>query len=318
MPPSPFRIAFTGASGFIGGRFLERALAEGIDGRPAQALALTHGEAGADALRARHPGLEAAALPLLPDEALRDRLRGTDALVHAGWSSVPAEAERDPIGDLRTNVGGSIRLYRAAIEAGVARIVFLSSGGTVYGEPRVLPIAEDHPLAPRSAYGAAKACAEAYLLAMARATATQALVLRPANVYGRGRAHDKPQGVVEHWLMRIASGEDLVCWNDPAVVRDYVHVDDMTAALLAAVHRPMAHAVLNVGTGVGTSLQALAEAMARVTGRAARIVHGHTRHPALSVNVLDPTRMKEALGFAPAIGLEEGLRLTWRALHGRD
>jgi len=312
------RLAITGASGFIGGRFVEAATRDGIVGRPVSVLALTSSEETARRVLAKQPSAKAVPLPGLDHEKLVEAMRGCEALMHAAWSTVPAEAERDPLKDLHVNVESSIRLYQAAIAAGVKRIVFISSGGTVYGEPRWSPITEDHPLLPLSAYGTSKLCAEHYLLSLARAAGIAALVLRPANVYGRDRSHDKPQGVVEHWLERLRTGQELLSWNDTSVVRDYIHVDDVTAALIASLHRPITEPFVNVGTGVGTSLRDLAELMQRATGISVRLTASASPYPALSRNVLSTALLQQCLGVAPRVSLEEGIARTWASMAARS
>lgn len=311
------RLALTGGSGFIGGRFVESALREGIAGRSPSILALTSSEESAGRVLSKHPAARAIPLPGLDHDSLIEAMRGCEALIHAAWSTVPAEAERDPLKDLHVNVESSIKLFQAAIAAGVRRIVFISSGGTVYGEPRWSPITEDHPLLPLSAYGTSKLCAEHYLLSLARAARIEALVLRPANVYGRDRSHDKPQGVVEHWLARLRAGQELISWNDTSVVRDYIHVDDVTAALIASLHRPVVEPFVNVGTGIGTSLSDLAELMQRVTGITVRLTASASHHPALSRNVLSTALMEKCLGIAPRVSLEEGIARTWASIAAR-
>ncbi len=308
------RIAITGASGFIGGRFLDAAKRDGVAGRSVAVLALTSSEDSARRVLAKHPDAKAVPLPGLDHGKLVEAMRECEALMHASWSTVPAEAERDPLKDLHVNVASSIRLFQAAIAAGVRRIVFISSGGTVYGEPRWSPITEDHPLLPLSAYGTSKLCAEHYLLSLARAAGIEALVLRPANVYGRGRSHDKPQGVVEHWLERLRAGQELLSWNDTSVVRDYIHVDDVTAALIASLHRPITEPFVNVGTGIGTSLKELAALMQRMTGIEARLSASSSPYPALSRNVLSPALMERCLGVAPQVSLADGIARTWTSM----
>lgn len=313
-PKGALTVAVTGASGFIGGALVARIRAQGAGGSPVQVRPMASGPASAARVEARFSGLPVMLLPGLDAEELQSLFSGVHVFVHAGWSSVPSTAERDPLGDLRINVEGSLRLFQAALQAGVRRIVFLSSGGTVYGEPRWSPITEDHPTEPVGVYGASKLCAERYLVALARTHGAESVVLRPANVYGRSMAHDKPQGVVENWMARLRQGADLECWNDPCMVRDYIHVDDLVDALVAALHRPVQEAVLNVGTGHGTDLRQLAGLLERITGRTARLRTMDTVYPALSLNVLDNAKLRQVLGTSPRIGLEEGLARTWATL----
>lgn len=308
------KLVLTGAGGFIGGAVLHRCTTDAVAGGPVHVRALVSGEAGRERIARAHPGVEA--LPLYrPDGSIdAEAFAGSDVFLHAGWSSVPATAGADPAEDLRSNVEGGLRSIEAAAAAGVRRIVFLSSGGTVYGEPRHLPIREDHPMVPENSYGAAKLCLERYLGVRAAHHGMEHVVLRPGNVYGRPRAHERPQGVVEHWMMALLRGAPLEAWNDLAMVRDYLYIDDLVDAIMAALHRPLRSTVLNVGTGIGTDLRTLAELLQEVAGRKAPVIVRSSVKGTITANVLDASRLREEWGIAPRVGLREGAARTWAGL----
>lgn len=307
-------IAITGGSGFIAGRFIARSMVQGIGGERWHLRALAASEASRQRIAAAHPAAEALLLPSGSEAQLVERLRGVRVLLHAGWSTVPATADLDPITDLRQNGEGALRLFRAAISAGVRRIVFISSGGTVYGEAEQPLITEAHPLHPVGAYGASKLIAERYLTAMAHHAGVEHVILRPSNVYGRDQAHDQPQGVVEHWLRAALRGQDGATWNSLDTERDYLHIDDLLTALDLAVSAPLRHSVLNVGTGKGTTLAALAGLIGEAAGHPFRVVEQRMPQAAVRRNVLDAGRIRACWGWSPQVSLAEGVRRAWAAL----
>ncbi len=313
--PDELLVAVTGGSGFIAGRFITHVLEHGVPGCRASVRALVSSESARLRVSAVHPGLEAGLMPAGDDAALRDGLSGAQVLLHAGWSTVPATADLDPIGDLRANVEGSLRLFRAAIASGVRRIVFISSGGTVYGEAGRLPITEEQPVRPTGAYGASKLCVERYLAAMAGHAGIEHLILRPSNVYGRARAHDQPQGVIEHWMQAALAGQEGTTWSDLAVERDYLHIDDMVRALLLAIAAPIAHPVLNVGTGRGTTLGELATLIGAISGRPFHVAAPALPKAAIRRNVLDAGLIGSCWGWRTRVSLEEGLQRMFEVLN---
>jgi UDP-glucose 4-epimerase len=305
-------IAITGASGFIGRNLMQRLMERARTGGPATTI------------RTLYSGDQPSAAWMFPKDLVRrtplydgrgqvhpEALNGVDTLVHLGWSTVPATAEQDPQADQRTNVEGGLRLLEAVRAAGVRRVVFLSSGGTVYGPAADLPIREDAPTRPISAYGISKLLFESYLGLAAKQHGFEHVILRPGNVYGDPVPRQRPQGVIEHWMARIAAGRPIELWNPLSVTRDLLHVDDMVTAILAAVEHPTGHAVLNIGTGVGTSLGELLALLERVVGRPIATEVRSAAEAAIPVNVLDPRRAMQVLGFQASVPLATGVERLW-------
>jgi len=299
------KLVLTGGSGLIGGAVLRKLAGQAVSVR----ALVSHGTS-ADIVEASFAGAEV--LPLTGD--VDEFFNGCDVFLHAGWSTVPSTAEEDPIGDLHANVEGSLRLITAAARARVSRIVFLSSGGTVYGQPVRSPITEDHRTVPVGSYGAAKLCVEKYLKVIAHASGMEHIVLRPGNVYGRSAAHQRPQGVVEHWLACALRKQPLVAWNDLAMVRDYLYIDDVVDAIIASFTARTSSMVFNLGTGVGTSLEQLAHLINEVTGQENEVVRRGVGVSLITTNVLDVSRARAELGYEPRVQLKDGLAATWRKL----
>jgi UDP-glucose 4-epimerase len=232
---------------------------------------------------------------------------------HAAQISVSVSV-REPAVDAGINLLGLLNLL-SGLEPGVTRrVVFASSGGTVYGEPDVLPATEAMRLDPRTPYGIAKAASEWYLRFFAGQVGFSTSFLRYANVYGpRQNAHGEA-GVVAIFCNRLLAGQPCTIHGDGEHVRDYVFVGDVARASLLALDKPGDHAV-NIGTGVGTTTNALYAELARIA-RGPAPVHGPARPGDLRASILDPTLAGRVLGWTPMVSLAQGLEVTYASFGG--
>ena len=205
--------------------------------------------------------------------------------------------------DASVNVVGTVNVLEAARRVG-ARVVFASTGGAIYGEC-ARPAKEDDPCLPLSPYGAAKLAAEGYLGAFGRLYGQRHVALRFGNVYGPGQDPHGEAGVVAIFLGRLRAGEQCRIFGDGTQSRDYVYVGDVARAVLAAVVRDVS-GVLNIGTGVATSVLGLYEVCRRAAGSDAAPVHEPARRGELARSVLDPGRAADALGLRAETTLEIG------------
>jgi UDP-glucose 4-epimerase len=231
-----------------------------------------------------------------------------DACFHlAAQADVITSVER-PVYDAEVNVIGTLRVLQAA---GRAPVVFSSTGGAIYGECE-RPAREDDPRRPLSPYGASKLAGEEYLAAWNRLHGTGHVALRLANVYGPRQQPSLEGGVVAIFLDRMAAGEETVVFGDGLQSRDFVYVEDVVRAVLAAAGaRP---GVYNVSTGASTTVLDLHALCRRVTGTEAEPAFGEPRAGEIRRSVLDPSLAERELGWKASVSLEEGLRLTWNSL----
>ncbi len=194
---------------------------------------------------------------------------------------------------------------------GRRRVVVVSSGGTVYDPTGRPPHSERSPVAPVNAYGAAMLALEE----LVRTRAPQCTVLRVANAYGAGQPARRGQGVLAHWLDRIAAGEGITVIGGDHLARDYVHVDDVARALVAVHHARAAPDLLNVGSGTGTSLGELVDLVrATVAPAEVRVQHEPAREFDAPSTWLDVSRAAQELGWRPRTTLAAGLAATWDAV----
>lgn len=242
-------------------------------------------------------------------ETLAAALEGVEAVVHSASTTVVATAQSDPMTDVSGNLLGTLCLLEEMERGGVRRLVFLSSGGTVYGLPEVLPIPESHPLRPMASYCIVKAAIEAYVAERVR-QGLVAVVIRVANPYGPRQKNLGIQGFIGTAMERLKRNGTLEIWGDGSVVRDYFHVRDLAGLCLRGVTATEAVTV-NAGSGMGLSLLEILSALERATGRTITPIFRAARAVDLPVSVLDISRARQVFGWVPRIGLEEGLAETW-------
>jgi len=238
-------------------------------------------------------------------------LEGIDAIVHLICTTLPAPSNENPVYDVETNVVGTLNLLNQAVKAGVRKIVFGSSGGTVYGIPEKVPIPEVHPTNPICSYGITKLTIEKYLELYRRLHGLDSVVLRMANPYGERQSFRKVQGAVAVFLGKTFLDETIEIWGDGSVARDYFYIGDLLPAVCHVIENETPSSVYNIGSGESCSLNALLETIRKVTGKEPNVEFKLGRPLDVDVNCLDIARAKAELGWAPKTSLEEGLKKTW-------
>ncbi len=250
---------------------------------------------------------------------LSEALEGVSCVYHLIGTVQLAQANEHPAEDLQRTGVDSVRLLEACVSHAVKRVVYVSSGGAVYGLPRTVPIAEDHPTEPISAHGISKLAVEKYLRLFAHLHGLEHQIARCSNPYGEWQDPLRGQGAAVALLWRTLRREPVSIWGDGSVVRDYVYVGDVADALARLGTHPEPNRIFNVGSGVGTSLIDLLGAIARVAGLDPIVQYAEARQFDVQMNVLDVTSLQRATGWCPSVQLEEGLRRTqaWLEDFGR-
>ena len=242
--------------------------------------------------------------------ALARAIEGQDVIFHLIAGSVPESSNRDPLADLLDGPAATLRLLDLCREA--------RPGGSSSPPPAAPSTASRRGADRRgrghrsiSAYGVSRLAIEKYLNLYRSLHGVPSVVLRVANAYGPYQDPNRRQGVVAALLSRALAGETLEVWGSGDVVRDFVHVDDVVAALIAAASYGGAAPVLNVGSGIGRSVADIVRDIGAVAGMGAiRAVHRPARPVDVPVNVLDISLVRRELGWAPAVPWLEGLRRT--------
>jgi UDP-glucose 4-epimerase len=246
----------------------------------------------------------------LNPRTLSPALEGSEIVFHLVSTTLPKNSNDNPMYDVESNVMGTLRLLELCRQQGVRKVVFASSGGTVYGVPRSVPIAESHPTDPICSYGIHKLAIEKYLQLNHRIYGLDYCVVRPANLYGPRQRLDIAQGAVAVFLDRALRGKPIQVWGDGSVVRDYLYVGDAAEALVKAAAFGGDPRIFNIGSGVGTSLTQLINEIEALLGRSVAVDYTAARTLDVPANVLDASLARRHLGWAPGTSLAEGLRRT--------
>ena len=301
------RSLVTGGAGFIGSHLADALVARGDDVVIVDDLSSGKREqvpAGAElVVRDIRSGL---------DDLFRDA--GAEVCFHlAAQMDVRVSVAR-PDFDAEVNVLGTVRVLEAA-RASRARVIFASTGGAIYGECE-RPAREDDELRPIAPYGVSKLAGEEYLAAYGRLYGAGHVSLRYGNVYGPRQNPHGEAGVVAIFFERLSNGERPRVFGDGRQTRDYVHVEDIVKATLAAER--VAGGVFNVGTGLETTVLDLLAACLRAAGSETEPEFAPERLGELERSVLDPARAERELGWRPEWTLEDGLRQTWKWAAGQE
>ena len=293
----------TGGAGFIGSHLVDRLVDEGY--RVTIVDDLTTGKLknlNHDATF-HHMSITQ---PTLSDLMERER---PDLVFHlAAQSSVP-KSVKDPIGDNEINVLGTLRLLEASRRAGVEKVIYSSTGGALYGEPEIVPCPDDAPVVPISPYGMSKYMGEQYLDFYSRQYRLNFTTLRYGNVYGPRQDPYGEAGVIAIFISAMLSGKRPRIFGDGNQTRDFVFVDDIVEANMAAIHRGHRTA-LNIATGELTSINQMYELLKAITGFRWEAEHGPARTGDVYRISLDCSRAQDELGWTPKTSLADGLTRT--------
>ena len=241
-----------------------------------------------------------------------DALIGVDVVFHLSWSTIHEISNQDPAADVTTNLVPTIHLLEACRHAEVGRVVFTSSGGTVYGPAIEWPITETHPLNPINGYGVTKLAVEKYLQMFKHLYGLDYVVLRPSVPYGPRQNPLARQGAVAVFLNRVARGLPVTIFGDGSNTRDFFYVSDLVDALIAGAERKLyEHRIFNLGGVEEVSLIQLLKLIENVVGKTARVQYAPARQFDAQRIVLNTGLARQELGWHAKVSLADGLAKTW-------
>jgi UDP-glucose 4-epimerase len=250
----------------------------------------------------------------LGSDACAQALVGAEVVFHLASTTVPSTSNLAY--DLESNVLPTLRTLEAMASVEIPRMVFASSGGTVYGAAESIPIPETHPTGPICAYGIHKLAIEKYLQLFRSSRRLDSVCLRIANHYGEEQDLNKPLGAMAHFASRAVHGLPIEIWGDGNVIRDYIHVDDVAEAFLRAARYQGQERVMNVGTGRGTSLNQLVQLLRASLSTLVEVKYQAARSFDVPSNILDVQRVRRELGWEPRMSVESGIaRMIAKAQH---
>lgn len=300
------KILVTGGAGFIGSHVSDALLSAGhqvdiLDD-------LSSGKRANVPRRARlfvHDICSDAAASLIKTE-------GYQVLVHHAAQMDVRRSVADPGFDARVNLLGLLNLMEAGRSAGLKKVVFASTGGALYGEPEQGPQAESHATKPVSPYGIAKLASERYLYFYEHQYDISYVALRYGNVFGPRQNPHGEAGVVAIFTQRLLNGQLVTINGDGLQTRDYVYVDDVAQANVAAIEYEGGSGAFNIGTGIETDVVTLFVQIRKSLGLSTRVRHGPAKSGEQRRSVLDCTRARDELHWRPQVNVQEGLAMTTR------
>lgn len=296
-----------GAGGFIGWNLIEKLRSDG-----AMVIALDVRAAPEDCPN----DVEWVEAGLGDRDVLARLVKRADTVYHLAASSTPASANADPAGDVENSILPALGLLDVLTESS-ARLVFVSSGGTVYGPEAPVPTPETAPTDPINAYGVGKLAIEKYIAIDRRQRGLDAIVLRVANPYGPHQNPLRGQGAIAAFLYRALTRQAIEIWGTGEVIRDYIYIGDVAAALSAAAVYDGPHALFNIGGGGGLSLNDIIGKIEPLFDEPLRVERKPGRALDVPASILDISRASEHLNWRPGIDIDTGLGLTLDWLRAR-
>jgi UDP-glucose 4-epimerase len=243
---------------------------------------------------------------------LKNALKGVDYVYHFVSTTLPQSSNLNPFYDVESNVLGSIKLFEECVSNSIKKVIFLSSGGTVYGIPKETPIKETHGCNPLCSYGITKIAIEKYLNLFNYLYGLDYSVIRLSNPYGERQNPNVPQGVISVFLKKVFTGETIEIWGDGSVIRDYIYISDVSSALVSVIQKYSDEKTFNVSSCNGYSLKQIIACIENITNRKAMVNYTNlNRKFDVSINLLDNSLFKKEFNWLPVISLEDGIEKTW-------
>jgi len=235
-------------------------------------------------------------------------------IFHLASSTTPGSSSRHPALEADKNITPTLRFLDILQDYKNFHIIFVSSGGTLYGNPKSIPVDETHPLNPLSFHGAGKVALETFLRTFSTLPEINTSIVRPSNVYGPGQSFRSGFGVIRTMLEHIYHGTAMEIWGDGRSIRDFLYIDDMLSALIRLMDFPYDNNTYNIGSGIGYSLNQLKEIIETVCGKKLPAVFRPSRKTDVKGIVLDSSRFIKETKWHPMVSLEQGVELTWKWL----
>ncbi|WP_374951141.1 NAD-dependent epimerase/dehydratase family protein [Mucilaginibacter sp.] len=238
---------------------------------------------------------------------IKEALVGIDYVYHLISTTLPANSVLNPSYDVESNLIPTIKLLQFCVESNIKKVVFISSGGTVYGIPESIPIKENHASNPINSYGITKRTIESYFTLYNQLWGVNTCIFRLSNPYGKKQNPKAKQGVIPVFLYKAIHNETIEVWGDGDVVRDYIHITDVTKVLVKAIEIDTPERIYNLGSGTGTSLNKILDMIKSNLEPQLKVTYLKSRSFDVPTNVLDVRLLNERFGFQKNIDLQIGI-----------
>ena len=248
---------------------------------------------------------------------LTESLIGIDVVFHLACTIVPSTSNLDCSSDIKNNILPTLKLLDTMLKSDINRIVFFSSGGAVYGNPKLIPTPEEYALNPISSYGIIKSITEYYLKLYEKLFGLNVLIIRPSNPYGPRQGHLMTQGVISTFLNNIKKKIDLTIFGDGNAIKDYIYISDLVEACYSLVIKKES-GIFNIGSGVGTSVNSLIQAIKKMFSYVFSIKYIESKNFDVQKSILDTRKIKNAIKWTPKVSLEQGIKKHWDWIDRRN
>lgn len=294
------KVLVLGGNGFIGSHVVDALLAAGHE---VNVFDRMH-----ELWRSPLPGVQYFLGDFSDSSLLAESMQNVDVVVHLISATVPGTSNMDPVADIHHNLEKTVRLLQLMTALNMRRLVFLSSGGTVYGLPSVIPVPETHDLAPICSYGVVKLAIEKYIGAFSHLYGIEPVIIRPANPFGPRQGHQNVQGVIATFMRKMLKREKIQIWGDGSVRRDYIYVTDLARLCLRAIEEGHC-GIFNAGSGYGVSLNDIIAMIQAETGIKAEVEYTASRKFDVHEICLDIGKANKVYGWQPEIPLVQGMAM---------
>lgn len=241
---------------------------------------------------------------------LRTALEDIDVVIHLISTTLPKSSNEDPIYDIQSNVISTLQMLNIMAEKGIKKLVFISSGGTVYGKPIYLPIDEQHPTNPVVSYGISKLTIEKYLALYEDLHGINSIILRVSNPFGERQRVVTAQGAVGIFIYRALHSETIEIWGDGSIIRDYLYISDLAEAFLKVLDYNGPKRIFNISSGQGTSLNDLLIMIKEILGGPIDYRYLPGRAFDVPINILSNELAKNELNWTPKVSIKDGIERT--------
>ncbi len=242
---------------------------------------------------------------------IKESLINKDYVIHLVSSTLPADSNLNPNYDVETNLLSSLNLFEECARQKIKKIVFISSGGTIYGNPVKIPINEEHPTNPTCSYGITKLTIEKYLYLYKILKGTDFKILRFSNPFGERQNPLTGQGLITNLLYKIKNNQTIEIWGDGNVVRDYFYIKDGVKAVYLCLKNKSNVSTFNIGAGKGYSINQILDKFRKVLNLDFKVKYTGGRSFDVSKNVLDNSKALKILKWKPETGFNKALQKTW-------
>ncbi|MFN8016227.1 MAG: NAD-dependent epimerase/dehydratase family protein [Acidimicrobiia bacterium] len=246
----------------------------------------------------------------LNEADISDALEDIDFVFHFISTTTPISSEDNPLIDVDTNIRYSVELFQRCVEKKIKKVIYASSGGSIYGNVNNSLISEDTATNPISPYAIGKLTIEKFLGYFREKHELESVVYRISNPYGKGQSINAKQGVIPIFLHHVINDEPITVFGDGKMIRDYIYVSDV-AKMICETYENATSNIYNIGSGKGISINELIEVIESVTGKEVKVLHKQAPSTFVEKNVLDIYRFIEEFGIKPIVDIESGIKKTW-------